>query len=49
VHYRIVGEGQLWPSWYQTLVAENKANTIVNEVTPIFDLLNWLLEITRPA
>lgn len=42
IHYRLVAEAQLWPEAYQRAVAGHEASTIVNEVTHIFDLLNWL-------
>ena len=44
IHYRLVGEAQLWPLVYQADVAAGRANSIVNEATHIFDLMNWLTE-----
>ena len=44
IHYRIVAESQLWPPAYQKFISEEKGSTIVNELTHIFDLLNWLID-----
>jgi len=42
MYYRLVAESQLWPKAYQVETAAGNANTIINEVTHIFDLLNFV-------
>lgn len=42
IHYRIVGEADIWPQSHKQAVLVNHESTIVHEATHIFDLLNHL-------
>jgi|GEM_PF-710868 len=42
IHYRIVGEADVWPESHKQAVLVNHESTIVHETTHVFDLLNWL-------
>ncbi len=44
--YRIIGEARLWPKHHYDAVIHNGESTIIHEVTHIFDLLNWLTDLT---
>jgi predicted dehydrogenase len=44
--YRIVGEARLWPQHHYDAVIKRKESTIIHEVTHIFNLLNWLTDLT---
>jgi predicted dehydrogenase len=45
VIYRIVGEAKLWPRTHFDAVVHGKESTIIHEVTHVFDLLNWLVDL----
>jgi predicted dehydrogenase len=44
--YRIIGEAQLWPKHHYDAIIHDKESTIIHEVTHIFDLLNWITDMT---
>jgi len=44
--YRIVGEARLWPHHHYDAVVNKKESTIIHEITHIFNLLNWLTDLT---
>jgi predicted dehydrogenase len=44
--YRVVGEARLWPKHHHDAVLLRKESTIIHEVTHIFNLLNWLTDMT---
>ena len=44
--YRIVGEARLWPHHHYDVVINQNESTIIHEITHIFNLLNWLTDLT---
>ena len=44
--YRIIGEARLWPKHHYDAVVHDKESTIIHEITHIFNLINWLTDMT---